>query len=103
MARSAPTPAFSGGYLPITESDNMEIEDQGVTSKGPEKTRSETNVVTFSGTILDSSLGPDSFMDDEGDQVNSLPPSWFRAKLMSFLRYADVFSDDMEIDPGDDR
>ncbi|MFS7906846.1 hypothetical protein Hanom_Chr01g00064021 [Helianthus anomalus] len=99
LARSAPTPAFSGGYLPVNESDNMEIEDQGVTSKGHEKTQSEPKMVTFSCTILDSSLGPDYFIDDEGDQVTSLPPSWFGPELISFFRYADVFSDDMEIDP----
>ncbi|KAJ0734710.1 hypothetical protein HanPI659440_Chr11g0423341 [Helianthus annuus] len=99
LACSAPTPAFSKGYLPINESDNMDIEDQGVTSKGNEKAQSEPKMVTFSGTILDSSLGPDCFIDDEGDQVTSLPPSWFGPELMSFFRYADVFADDMEIDP----
>ncbi|KAM0070225.1 hypothetical protein Hdeb2414_s0001g00010801 [Helianthus debilis subsp. tardiflorus] len=30
LAHSAPTPAFSGGYLPVNESEYMEIEDQGV-------------------------------------------------------------------------
>ncbi|MFS8004230.1 hypothetical protein Hanom_Chr13g01223271 [Helianthus anomalus] len=71
-ARSAPTPTFSGGFLPVNEVES---------------------------TTLDSSLGPDRFIDDEEDQVSSLPPSWFRPELMSFFRYADVFSDDMEIDP----
>ncbi|KAM0057864.1 hypothetical protein Hdeb2414_s0005g00163451 [Helianthus debilis subsp. tardiflorus] len=99
LARSASTPAFSGGYLLINESENMEMEDQGVTSKGNEKAQSEPKMVTFSGTILDSSLGPDCFIDDEGDQVTSLPPSWFGHELMSFFQYADVFADDMEIDP----
>ncbi|MFS7946654.1 hypothetical protein Hanom_Chr06g00538901 [Helianthus anomalus] len=50
-------------------------------------------------TILDSSLGPDCFIDDEEDQVSSLPLSWFGPELLSFFRYAEVFSDDMEIDP----
>ncbi|MFS7934438.1 hypothetical protein Hanom_Chr05g00391561 [Helianthus anomalus] len=77
LARSASNPAFFGGYRPVNESENMEIEDQGVTSKGNEKVQSEPKMVTFSGTILDSSLGPDCFIDDEGDQVTSLPPSWF--------------------------
>ncbi|MFS7934434.1 hypothetical protein Hanom_Chr05g00391521 [Helianthus anomalus] len=99
LARSASNPAFSGGYLPVNESENMEIEDQGVTSKGNEKVQSEPKMMTFSGTILDSSFGPDCFIDDEGDQVTSLPPSWFGHELMSFFRYADVFSDDMKIDP----
>ncbi|KAJ0576140.1 hypothetical protein HanOQP8_Chr05g0178781 [Helianthus annuus] len=68
-------------------------------SKEKEKTHDGPKAVTFSGTILDSSLGPDRFIDDEEDQVSSLPPSWFGPELMSFFRYADVFSDDMEIDP----
>ncbi|MFS8026498.1 hypothetical protein Hanom_Chr16g01487451 [Helianthus anomalus] len=74
-ARSEPTPTFSG------------------------KTHDGPKALTFSGTILDSSLGLDRFLDDEEDQVFSLPPSWFGPELMSFFRYADVFSDDMEIDP----
>ncbi|MFS7944819.1 hypothetical protein Hanom_Chr06g00516721 [Helianthus anomalus] len=83
-ARSEPTPVFSGGFLPVNEVESMEVENQ---------------VVTFSGTILDSSLGPDCFIDGEEDQVSFLPPSWFEPELMSFFRYADMFSDDMEIDP----
>ncbi|KAJ0836152.1 hypothetical protein HanRHA438_Chr16g0763631 [Helianthus annuus] len=51
------------------------------------------------GTTLGSSLGPDYFVGGEEDQVSSLPPSWFGPELMSFFRYADVFSDVMEIDP----
>ncbi|KAF5790626.1 hypothetical protein HanRHA438_Chr09g0397111 [Helianthus annuus] len=39
LARSAPIPAFSGGYLPVNETENMEIEDPGVTSKGDGKTQ----------------------------------------------------------------
>ncbi|KAJ0614896.1 hypothetical protein HanIR_Chr02g0067671 [Helianthus annuus] len=78
LASSALTPAFSGG---------------------DGKTQGEAKVVTFSGTILDSSLGPYCFIDDEEDQVSSLPPSWFGHELMSFFRYADVFADDKEIDP----
>ncbi|KAJ0941820.1 hypothetical protein HanPSC8_Chr03g0084591 [Helianthus annuus] len=99
LACSATTPAFSGGYLPMNESENMEIEDQGVMSKGNEKAQSEPKMVTFSGKILDSSLGPDCFIDDEGDQVTCLHPSWFGPELMFFFRYADVFVEDMEIDP----
>ncbi|KAM0070104.1 hypothetical protein Hdeb2414_s0001g00009431 [Helianthus debilis subsp. tardiflorus] len=90
---------FSGGYLPVNETENTKVEDPVVASKGDGKTQGETKVVTFSGTILDSSLGPDCFIDDEKDQVSSLPPSWFGPELMYFLRYADVFTDDMEIDP----
>ncbi|MFS7914365.1 hypothetical protein Hanom_Chr02g00152511 [Helianthus anomalus] len=75
LARSAPTPAFSGGCLPVNETEK------------------------YGSTILDSSLGPDCFLDDEENQVSSLPPSWFRPELMSFFQYADVFPDDMEIDP----
>ncbi|KAJ0795371.1 hypothetical protein HanPI659440_Chr04g0149741 [Helianthus annuus] len=48
---------------------------------------------------LSSSLGPDRFTGGEKDQVSSLPSSWFGPELMSFFRYADVFSDEMEIDP----
>ncbi|MFS7955769.1 hypothetical protein Hanom_Chr07g00646471 [Helianthus anomalus] len=98
-ARSAPTPTFSCSFLPVNEVESMEVENPITTSKGDEKTYGETKTVTFSGTILDSSLGPDYFIDDEEDQVSSLPPSWFGPELMSFFRYADVFSDAMEIDP----
>ncbi|MFS7985022.1 hypothetical protein Hanom_Chr11g00993451 [Helianthus anomalus] len=99
LARSAPIPTFSRGYLLVNEADNTEVEDQGVASKGEGKTQSESKMVTFSSTNLDSSLGLDCFIDDEEDQVSSLPPSWFGPELMSFLRYADVFANDMEIDP----
>ncbi|MFS7960654.1 hypothetical protein Hanom_Chr08g00705601 [Helianthus anomalus] len=73
LACSAPTPAFFGGYLSVNEAENMEIEDQGITSKGDGKTQSEPKMVTFSGMILDSSLGPDCFIDDEEDQF---VPEW---------------------------
>ncbi|MFS8011150.1 hypothetical protein Hanom_Chr14g01305511 [Helianthus anomalus] len=96
---SAPTPSFSGGFLPVSEVESMEMENPETTGKGDEKSREEPKMVTFSGTNLDSSLGPDRFIDDEEDQVSSLPSSWSGPELMSFLRYADVFSDDMEIDP----
>ncbi|KAJ0557332.1 hypothetical protein HanIR_Chr07g0323991 [Helianthus annuus] len=99
LARSKPTPAFSGGFLPVNEVEGMEIENPEVTSKGGGKAPGEYKVVTFSGTTLGSSFGPDCFIGEEEDQVSSLPPSWFRPELMSFFRYADVFSDDMEIDP----
>ncbi|KAJ0725770.1 hypothetical protein HanPI659440_Chr12g0462651 [Helianthus annuus] len=98
-ARSEPTPTFSGGFLPTSEVESMETEIPETVSKEKEKAHDGPKAVTFSGTILDSSLGPDCFLDDEEDQVSSLPPSWFGPELMSFLRYADVFSDEMEIDP----
>ncbi|KAM0040034.1 hypothetical protein Hdeb2414_s0012g00389021 [Helianthus debilis subsp. tardiflorus] len=77
----------------------MEAEFPETASKEKEKAHEGSKAVTFSGTILGSSLGPDCFLDDEEDQVSSLPPSWFGPELMSFFRYADVFSDEMEIDP----
>ncbi|KAJ0808803.1 hypothetical protein HanPI659440_Chr01g0007411 [Helianthus annuus] len=94
-ARYEPTPTFSGGFLPINEVESMETV---TTSKEKEKNHGEPKTVTLSGTILDSSLGPDGFSDDEEDQVSSLPSSCFGPELMSFFRYADAFSDDMEID-----
>ncbi|MFS7968995.1 hypothetical protein Hanom_Chr09g00803991 [Helianthus anomalus] len=98
-ARSEPTPIFSGSFLPTSEVESMETEIPETVSKEKEKTHDGPKVVTFSGTILGSSLGPDCFLEEEEDQVSSLPPSWFGPELMSFFRYADVFSDDMEIDP----
>ncbi|KAJ0471753.1 hypothetical protein HanRHA438_Chr15g0688281 [Helianthus annuus] len=97
LARSGPTPAYSGGFIPDSEVESMEMENPEGADKG--KAPSEPKVVTFSGTHLGSSLGPDCFMDDEEDQVSSLPSSWFGPELMSFFRYADLFSDDMDIDP----
>ncbi|KAJ0802442.1 hypothetical protein HanPI659440_Chr03g0129021 [Helianthus annuus] len=97
LARSKPTPAYSGGFVPDSEVESMEMENPVGVDKG--KAHSEPKVVTFSGTHLGSSLGPDYFMDDEEDQVSSLPSSWFGPELMSFFRYADLFSEDMEIDP----
>ncbi|MFS7903594.1 hypothetical protein Hanom_Chr01g00025921 [Helianthus anomalus] len=99
LARSKPTPVFSGGFLPINEVENMDVENPEVSSKGAGKTFGEHKVVTFSGTTLGSSLGPDCFIGEEEDQVSCHPPSWFGPELMSFFWYADVFSDDMEIDP----
>ncbi|MFS7978469.1 hypothetical protein Hanom_Chr10g00915841 [Helianthus anomalus] len=99
LARNKPTPTFSGGFLPSNEVENTEAEIPEITSKEKEKAHSEPKMVTFSGTMLDSSLGPDRFIEDEEDQVSSLPSSWFGPELMSFFRYAYVFSDDMEIDP----
>ncbi|KAJ0763318.1 hypothetical protein HanPI659440_Chr08g0279331 [Helianthus annuus] len=99
LARNKPTPTFSGGFLPSNEVENMETEIPEITSKEKGKAHGEPKVVTFSGTMLDSSLGLDRFIEDEEDQVSSLPSSWFGPELMSFFRYADVFSDDMEIDP----
>ncbi|MFS7947668.1 hypothetical protein Hanom_Chr06g00550951 [Helianthus anomalus] len=71
-ARSEPTPNFSGGFLPISEVESMETEIPETVSKEREKAHGEPKVVTFSGTILDSSLGPDRFIDDEEDQVTPL-------------------------------
>ncbi|KAJ0435394.1 hypothetical protein HanIR_Chr17g0892841 [Helianthus annuus] len=99
LARNKPTPTFSGGFLPSNEVENMETEVPEITSKEKEKAHDEPKMVTFSGTMLDSSLGPDRIIEDEEDQVSSLPSSWFGPELMSFFQYADVFSDDMEIDP----
>ncbi|KAF5778347.1 hypothetical protein HanXRQr2_Chr12g0546401 [Helianthus annuus] len=98
LARTKPTPVFSGGFLPVNEVEGMDVENPEVSSKGARKTPGEHNVVTFSGTTLGSSLGLDCFVGEEEDQVSSHPPSWFGPELMSFFRYADVFSDDMEID-----
>ncbi|MFS8025322.1 hypothetical protein Hanom_Chr16g01473591 [Helianthus anomalus] len=97
-ARSEPTPTFSGGFLPVDEVESMEVENPITMSKGDEKTLGGMKTVTFSGTILDSSLGPDYFVDEE-DQISSLPSSWFGPELMSFFRYAYVFSDEMDLDP----
>ncbi|MFS7965436.1 hypothetical protein Hanom_Chr09g00762221 [Helianthus anomalus] len=77
QARSAPTPTFSRGFLLVNEAESMEVDNLVITSKGDGKTHSESKTVTFSGTILDSSLGPGCFIDDEEDQVSSLSPSWF--------------------------
>ncbi|KAM0063164.1 hypothetical protein Hdeb2414_s0003g00087861 [Helianthus debilis subsp. tardiflorus] len=82
-ARFAPSATFSAGG-----------DEQG---RG--KVQGDVKMVTFSGTILGSSLGPDCFLDDEEDQVSSLPSSWFGPEVMAFFRYAYVFSDEMEIDP----
>ncbi|MFS7929777.1 hypothetical protein Hanom_Chr04g00336451 [Helianthus anomalus] len=98
-ARSAPTPTFSGGFLPINEVESMEVENPVTTGKKDGTTQSKPKMVTFSVTNLDLTLGLDFFIDDEEDQVSSLPPSWFGSELISFFRYADVFADDMEIDP----
>ncbi|MFS8033376.1 hypothetical protein Hanom_Chr17g01568851 [Helianthus anomalus] len=99
LARSEPTPALSGGFLPTSEVEIMDMEVPETVSKEKEKAHDGPKAVTFSGTILGSSLGPDCFVDDEEDQVSSLPSSLFRPELMSFFRYADVFSYEMEIDP----
>ncbi|KAJ0725993.1 hypothetical protein HanPI659440_Chr12g0465231 [Helianthus annuus] len=99
LARSKPTPVFSGGFLPVNEVESMDVKNPEVSSKGAGKTPGEHKVVTFSGTTLGSSLGPDYFIGEEEDQVSSHPPSWFGPELMLFFRYVDVFSDDMEIDP----
>ncbi|KAJ0576419.1 hypothetical protein HanOQP8_Chr05g0181051 [Helianthus annuus] len=77
----------------------MEVENPITSGKGDGDVQGGAKVVTFLGTILGSSLGPDCFIDDEEDRVSSLRPSWFGPELMSFFRYADVFSEDMEVDP----
>ncbi|KAF5815058.1 hypothetical protein HanRHA438_Chr03g0130391 [Helianthus annuus] len=79
----------------------METEEPTVGSEGVGKVQGEAKVVTFSGTIFGSSLGPDCFLDDDDDedQVSSLSSSWFGPEVMAFFRYADVFSDEIEVDP----
>ncbi|MFS7910375.1 hypothetical protein Hanom_Chr02g00105611 [Helianthus anomalus] len=57
----------------------MEVENPAISSKGDREVQGGKKVVTFSGTILGSSLGSDCFIDDEEDQLY-------------------VFADDMEID-----
>ncbi|MFS8009788.1 hypothetical protein Hanom_Chr14g01289481 [Helianthus anomalus] len=99
LARSAPTLVYSDGFLPVNETENVEVENPITSDKGDGDVRGGAKVVTFSSTILGSSLGPDCFIDDEEDQVSSLPPSWFGPELMSFFRYADMFSKDMEVYP----
>ncbi|KAJ0614751.1 hypothetical protein HanIR_Chr02g0065941 [Helianthus annuus] len=84
-ARSAPVIAYSG-FLPVDDMEEMKTEDALVTSKG------EGKVVSFSGTVLGPSFGPDYFLEDDEDQVSSLPSSWFGPEVMTFFRYADVFS-----------
>ncbi|KAJ0604160.1 hypothetical protein HanRHA438_Chr02g0058271 [Helianthus annuus] len=98
-ARSAPSATFSGGYFLVNDTEVMEIEEPTVTSKDEGKVQGDVKMVTFSGTILGSSLGPDCFLDDEEDQVSSLPSSWFESEVMAFFRYKDVFSDETEFDP----
>ncbi|KAF5813275.1 hypothetical protein HanXRQr2_Chr03g0096361 [Helianthus annuus] len=67
LARSKPTPVFSGGFLPVNETESMDVENLEVTSKRDGKTPGEHKVVTFSGTSLGSSLGPDRFVGGEED------------------------------------
>ncbi|MFS7908225.1 hypothetical protein Hanom_Chr01g00080701 [Helianthus anomalus] len=52
-ARSAPTPTFSCGFLPVSEVESMEVENPETTGKGNEKTRGEPKVVTFSDVFSD--------------------------------------------------
>ncbi|KAJ0793333.1 putative transcription factor bZIP family [Helianthus annuus] len=99
IGSTKPTPAFSGGFLPSNKVESMETEIPETTSKEKGKAHDEPKMVTFSGMALSSSLGPDHFIGEEEDQVSSLPSSWFGPELMSFFRYADVDSKDMEIDP----
>ncbi|KAF5754689.1 hypothetical protein HanRHA438_Chr17g0804221 [Helianthus annuus] len=87
---SGPTMLYIG-FVP--DDDNvMETGDTGVLSKR------EKQSVSFTGTVLGSSLGSDCFLGDEKDQVSSLPSSWFGPEVMTFFRYADVFSDEIEVD-----
>ncbi|MFS7949292.1 hypothetical protein Hanom_Chr06g00569831 [Helianthus anomalus] len=76
-ARSAPSATSSGGYLPVDETEVMEVEEPTVTSKGEGKVQADVKMLTFSPTVLGSFLGPDCFLDDEEDQVSSLPSSRF--------------------------
>ncbi|KAF5806535.1 hypothetical protein HanRHA438_Chr05g0231681 [Helianthus annuus] len=98
-ARSAPSTTFSGSYLPVDEAEVMETGEAGVTSKDEGKVMGGGKVVSFSGTILGSSLGPDCFLEDDEDQVSFLPSSWFGPEVITFFWYEDVFSDEMEVDP----
>ncbi|MFS7980721.1 hypothetical protein Hanom_Chr10g00942621 [Helianthus anomalus] len=79
--------------LPVDDVEEMETEDAGVTSK------QERKVVSLTGTALGSSLGLDCFLEDDEDQVSSIPSSWFGPEVMTLFRYANVFSDEMEVDP----
>ncbi|KAJ0638070.1 hypothetical protein HanOQP8_Chr17g0681111 [Helianthus annuus] len=53
LARSAPTPTYSGGFLPMNKAENMEVEDPVVTSKGDGKTQGDEKAVTFSDVFSD--------------------------------------------------
>ncbi|KAJ0726863.1 hypothetical protein HanPI659440_Chr12g0475221 [Helianthus annuus] len=69
LARSAPTPTFSGGFLPVNEVENMEVEDPVTTSKGDGKTQSEPKMVTFSDVFaedmeIDPNTANDKFVPD---------------------------------------
>ncbi|MFS7984887.1 hypothetical protein Hanom_Chr11g00991971 [Helianthus anomalus] len=45
--RSAPTPTFSGGFLPVNKAESMEVENPETTSKGDGGPCGEQKVVTF--------------------------------------------------------
>ncbi|MFS7937588.1 hypothetical protein Hanom_Chr05g00429421 [Helianthus anomalus] len=99
LARTKPTPTFSGGFFPAMKWRVWRRRFRRLRARRRKKLVNKPKVVSFSGMALSSSLGPDRFTDGEEDQVSFLPSSWFGPELMSFFRYADVFSDDMEIDP----
>ncbi|KAJ0771656.1 hypothetical protein HanPI659440_Chr07g0271571 [Helianthus annuus] len=90
---SGPTMLYSRFDDDDDDDDVMETKNTGILSKGEKKS------VSFTGTALESYLGLDCVLGDEEDQVTSLPTSWFRPAVMTFIRYADVFSDEMEVDP----
>ncbi|MFS7992289.1 hypothetical protein Hanom_Chr12g01080561 [Helianthus anomalus] len=47
LARSKSIPAYSGGFLPVNETESMDVENLEVTSKKDGKTPGEHKVVTF--------------------------------------------------------
>ncbi|KAJ0775466.1 hypothetical protein HanOQP8_Chr03g0123201 [Helianthus annuus] len=53
LARTKPTPVFSGGFLPVNEVEGMDVENLEVSSKGVRKTPGEHKVVTFSDVFSD--------------------------------------------------
>ncbi|KAJ0469564.1 hypothetical protein HanIR_Chr14g0709271 [Helianthus annuus] len=53
LARSKPTPVFSGGFLPVNEVEGMDVENPEVSSKGAGKTSGEHKVVTFLDVFSD--------------------------------------------------
>ncbi|MFS8035283.1 hypothetical protein Hanom_Chr17g01591261 [Helianthus anomalus] len=91
---SGPTvPYTRSNHLDLVDDEVIEVETMGTLSCGDKK------AMSFSGTALSSSLGPDSFLGDDEDQVSSIPPSWFRPEVTNSFRYADVFPEEMEVDP----
>ncbi|MFS7950078.1 hypothetical protein Hanom_Chr06g00579111 [Helianthus anomalus] len=58
--------------------------------------------ITYSGYLpVDGveEMETEDAVEDGEDQVSFFPLSWFGHEVMTFFRYADVFSDKMEVDP----